>query len=88
MIGDYQVRSNVKVVFDNPKEMHPQARLMYKVRGFIFSKWVEVNSCNKTDHRYRQRTAEEMVKILLDQGHLGKSRKKRGRQLKFQLKNM
>lgn len=88
MSESYQVRSNVKVVFDSHKVMHPQARLMYKVRGFIFKKWVEVNSCNQTDHRYRQRSVDEMIKILLKDGHTGKFRKKRERRLRYQLKNM
>lgn len=88
MLGSYQVRSNVKVLFDNPKDMHPQARLMYKVKGFIFSKWIEVNSCYQVDHRYRQRSASEMVAILLDRGHSGKYKKKKERKLRYQLKNI
>lgn len=87
MIGAYQARSNVKVVFDNPSELYPQARLMYKVKGFIFSKWVEVNSCSQTDHRYNSRTVNEMVAILLDKGHRGRWAKQKARKLKYQLKN-
>ena len=88
MISAYQVRSNVKVTFDDPKELYPQARLMYKVKGFIFNKWVEVNSCSQTDHRYNQRSVSEMVKILLEQGHAGRFSKKRERKIRYQLKNM
>ena len=85
---EYFVRSNVKVVFDGQDKGYPQARLMYKVKGFIFSKWIEVNSCSQTDMRYRQRSAEEMIDILVRGGHRGKHRKQKERKLKYQLSQM
>ena len=87
MIGAYQVRSNVKVIFDSQSKMYPQARLMYKVKGFIFSRWIEVNSCSQTDHRYNQRTVNEMVSILISNGHRGKWAKQKDRKIRYQLKN-
>ncbi len=88
MIGEHIVRSNVKVVFDSNDEMYPKARLMYKVKWFVFSKWIEVNSCSQTDHNYIQRTPRQMVAVLISRGHSAKYIKKADRKLKYQLRSI
>ena len=88
MKKEYYVRSNVKVVFDEVKECYPRARLMYKVKFFIFSKWVEVNDCFFTDHNSRMRSTSQMVKKLISEGHRGKYWKKKQRRLNYQLRAM
>ncbi len=88
MKSEHYVRSNVKVVFDDVSQAYPRARLMFKVKGFLFNKWVEVNDCFFTDCYGRMQTAEQMVKRLVSEGQRGKYLKKRRRKLAYEMKGL
>jgi hypothetical protein len=74
------IRSNVRVVYDDPKKSYAQAYLQFKVNVWlVFHKWVNVNSSYYTDCWGKSLTPDQIFNNLKKEGQEYKSVKLRQR---------
>ena len=84
----HYIRSNVRVVFEDPDDLCPQAFLQYRVKFLFFRRWVTVNESYYRDRYFTPLTPEKIIKKFKKEGQRFKSLKIRRRRFFVEISDL